>query len=273
MRTKTLLLAAATVVAGLVSSQADTVYSQNVVGYINVPVAAGKMVFLGNQLVNGTDAGKINNNIQAVLATGLVSDPNGANNSVLYYWNGAGYNIYKYYTDADAQNDLGTAPGTGTGWYAGNGAFANVSLYQGTNGGSFLKNRSAAAITVTLVGTVLQGTNTYGIKPGFNTYTLPEPVSTNLNSALVNFPGTSDPNAVINDVYYHYNGVNYDILYYYTDADALDSFGVSSGNGWYTALGAFGSANPALWPKVGEGFFINHRAATTVTWTNVFNVQ
>src|SRR5450759_3298452 len=98
MRTKTLLLAAATMVAGLVSSQADTVYSQNVVGYINVPVAAHSFVFLGKQLVNGSDAAKTDNNIQAVLTTGLVSDPNGSLNTTLYYWNGAGYNIYSYYT-------------------------------------------------------------------------------------------------------------------------------------------------------------------------------
>jgi hypothetical protein len=54
--------------------------------------------------------------------------------------------------------------------------------------------------------------------------------------------------------------------------DAANQFDPTFGDGWYTALGAFGSANPALWPKVGEGFFINHRAATTVTWTNVFTV-
>lgn len=41
MRTKTLLLAAATLVAGISYSEAQNVYSQNVVGYVNVIFAGG----------------------------------------------------------------------------------------------------------------------------------------------------------------------------------------------------------------------------------------
>jgi hypothetical protein len=252
-------------VAGLASSQADTVYSQNVVGYINITVAPGAFTLMGNQLVNG------NNNIQTVLSSGLVSDPNGINNTTMFWWNGANYNIYAYYTDTDAQNQFD--PTFGDGWYASDGTFANVSLGQGTGGGHFLRNASASPITVTLVGQVLQGTNSYTVKPGFNTYNIPEPVSTNLDSTLVNFPGTSDPNGILNDVYYHYNGANYDILTYYTDVDAQNQFDPTYGDGWYAADGSFGSADPALYPKVGEGFFIYHAADTTNTWVNVFNVQ
>ncbi|HEY4963706.1 MAG TPA: hypothetical protein VIH90_03365, partial [Candidatus Saccharimonadales bacterium] len=224
-----------------------------------------KFVFLGNQLVNS------NNNIQAVLATGLVSDPNGLTNTVLYWWNGASYTILTYYKDIDAQNQF--APTFGDGWYTGTGAFATNQLNQGKQGGHFVKNPSTSPITVTMVGQVLQGTNVYSITPGFNTYTIAEPVSTNLNSALVNFPGTSDPNGLTNDIYYHFNGNSYDILTYYTDTDAQNQFAPTFGNGWYTAAGAFGSTNASLWPKVGEGFWIRHAAASTVNWTNAFTVQ
>jgi len=270
MRTKTLLLTAATVVAGFLSAQADTVYSQNVVGYINITVPPGGFTLLGNQLVTGTDAAKTNNNVQAVL-TNAISDANFISNTVLYAWNGAGYDVYYYFTDADAQNQFD--PTFGNGWYTGGGAFANVSLNQGAHGGNFLKNASTSPLTITLVGQVLQGTNVISITPGFNTYSIGEPVSTNLNSALINFPGTSDPNFITNDVYYHYNGSGYDVLYYFTDVDAQNQFDPTFGDGWYTGGGAFGSTNPAVWPKVGEGFFIFHAVNSTKFWTNIFSVQ
>ncbi len=56
MRTKTLLLSAAALVAGLVSSQAQSnVYSANIVGYVNVTNPAGTFVMLANPLDNGTN--------------------------------------------------------------------------------------------------------------------------------------------------------------------------------------------------------------------------
>jgi hypothetical protein len=212
-----------------------------------------------------------NNNVQTVLASGLVSDPNFVNNSVLYYWNGVSYDVYYYFTDTDAQNQFD--PTFGDGWYSGAGEFASVTLGQGAGGGHFIKNASGSPMTITLVGQVLQGTNNYSVKPGFNTYVIPEPVGTNIDSNLVNFPGTSDPNFTDNDVYYHYNGSGYDVLYYFTDLDAQNQFDPTFGDGWYTGSGDYGTADPSVWPKVGEGFFVLHAADTTNTWVNVFNVE
>jgi sugar lactone lactonase YvrE len=275
METKTLLTAVAVLAAGLVCSQAQSVFSANVAGYIKITVPANGYRFIGNQLVNGTDAYKTNNNIQAVLTSGFVSDPNFENNTVLNYWNGTGgYNIYYYFTDIDAQNQF--SPTYGNGWYDSSGNYpgANipvVSLNQGAGGGHFLYNPTGTSLTTTLTGTIVQGTNVYAIYQGFNTYILPEPVSTNIDSALVNFPGTSDPNFENNDVYYHYNSSGgYDILYYFTDSDAQNQFPQTYGNGWYDGGGDYGDANPALWPNVGEAFQVNHVVATPNTWTNVF---
>ena len=53
MRTKTLLLSAAVGAAGLVAASAQTVYSVNSVGYINLSVPAG-FSMIANQLDNGT---------------------------------------------------------------------------------------------------------------------------------------------------------------------------------------------------------------------------
>src|SRR5665213_2280842 len=97
MRTKTLLIAAAALAAATISSQAQ-VYSQNIVGYINttVPNGAHQFQFIANQLQTVTANGT--NKIQDVFGfSALTSDPNGVTNTVLYYWNGAGYTLYTYY--------------------------------------------------------------------------------------------------------------------------------------------------------------------------------
>jgi len=265
---KTLLMAAVALAAGVITSQAQ-VYSQNVVGYINIPVAAHGYSFIANQLQNGSDASATNNNVNTVLSNGFVSDPNGVNNTVLFYWNGTGYASYAYYLDADALNNFGASAGNG--WYDAGGNLVNVAIKQGA--GHFLYNPSASALTATLVGTVVQGTNVLTVKQGYNTYSIIAPVSTNIDSAFGGFVGTSDPNGVNNDVYYYYGGGGFTTLQWYTDADALNNFGASAGNGWYDAGGNNQSHNPLYTPKVGQGFFIQHIVAGNEYWTNTFTVQ
>jgi hypothetical protein len=67
MKAKTLLIAAATLAVGAISSQAQ-VYSQNVVGYINVTLTNG-FNFVANQL--DLDGSGTNNTIQSVIGTNL----------------------------------------------------------------------------------------------------------------------------------------------------------------------------------------------------------
>jgi len=65
MKAKTLLIAAATLAVGAITSQAQ-VYSQNIVGYINVQLTNG-FTFVANQLdLDGTGT---NNTIQSVIGT------------------------------------------------------------------------------------------------------------------------------------------------------------------------------------------------------------
>src|ERR1035438_3600699 len=68
MRTKTLLIAAAALAVGVASSMAQT-YSLNVVGYVNLPIAANHFWFLGNQLQTGSDVNQTNNDAIAVIHT------------------------------------------------------------------------------------------------------------------------------------------------------------------------------------------------------------
>jgi len=82
MRTKTLLIAAAALAAGILASSAQT-YSQNIVGYVNVTAPVGQYNLLCNPLTTGND----------VLTNVLQGVPGG---SFLQLWNGAGYTPYQW---------------------------------------------------------------------------------------------------------------------------------------------------------------------------------
>ena len=266
MKTNTLLAAAAILAVGGLAAQAQ-VYSQNVVGYYNATVASHSFSIVANQLINGNDTAGTNNSINAALSTGLASDPNGGLNTVLYFWNGAGYGVYQYYTGADADYNYGLS-GSLAGWYDPAGNYITATLPQGA--GSFLYNPSTTNITVTVVGTVPQGTNVLSIKQGFNMLSIVEPVSTNLESGLVGFPGTSDPNGANNDVLYKWNGGGYGVYQFYIGADADYNYGLSgSVNGFYDPAGNL--INSA--PLVGQSFFLYRIVNSTVLWTNTFSVQ
>jgi hypothetical protein len=79
---KTLLIAAAALVAGVVSSQAQ-VYSANIVGYVNTPMAAGLFTLASNPLDDGTNTA---NDLLASLP----------NKSQIQIWNSAGNSFTPY---------------------------------------------------------------------------------------------------------------------------------------------------------------------------------
>jgi len=76
---KTLLIAAAALVAGAITSQAQ-VYSANIVGYVNVVCPAGQLVLASNPLDDGT------NTANSILA-------NLPNKSSIQTWNGSGFTL------------------------------------------------------------------------------------------------------------------------------------------------------------------------------------
>jgi hypothetical protein len=100
MRTKTLLLSAAALVAGILSSQAQSnVYSANIVGYISVTNAANQYALYALPLDTGS------NNL-----TGLF--PNAANNSQVLIWTGTGYQGAQK-SFGNWNTNLNLAPGQG----------------------------------------------------------------------------------------------------------------------------------------------------------------
>lgn len=285
MRTKTLLLGVAAALAvSLATSQAQ-VYSANVVGYANIAIGANSFYpIVGNQLVNGSDVNATNGDPNLNLGNGMVSTPHNAgtsSNTQMLYWGGSGFATYYWYNSNDASSWLGDSPGTDPqGWYTAGGAQITAQLQYGKS--CFIHNVFSGPITVTLVGTVFQGTNVSTIGAGFNMIGLQEPLSTNavVGSAAfnafapyglpANMTSSQTPSAANNDYMLYWGGSGYATYYYLNATDASAWLGDSAGTdpaGFYTAGGASGS-----YPAVGEGFFIHH-IGSTINWTNSYTVQ
>ncbi len=275
MKTKTLLIAAAALAVGVISSQAQ-VYSQNVVGYMNTTIPANGFQIIGSQLIGGSDVNATNGDINATLLTGLVSSPNdppsSSSNSVVYVWNGSGYAKYFYFNQADATTWQGSPYPAG--WYTDAGISANVYLSQGKS--AFIQNHSGSPMTVTVVGTVFQGTNVSTINPGYNLVNLQAPVSTNLVVAGYGLPGNltssplDPPDQAHNDTLYAWSGSGYAKFYFFNQADATTWEGTPSPAGFYADNGA--PMPSSLYPTASQGFFLYH-IGSPVSWTNSFSVQ
>src|SRR5580692_11046853 len=100
MKSTTLLIAAAALAAGIISSQAQ-VYSQNIVGYVNTPLPTGFV-----NLANPLDGSNANNAI-----TNIIPVFSGAyDGSLLQVWTGTQYTTYTI----DSSFSTGIANGNDT---------------------------------------------------------------------------------------------------------------------------------------------------------------
>jgi len=288
MKTKTLLIAAAALAAGVVSSQAQ-VYSQNIVGYVNTAIPGNNaLTLINNPLVgpNGT------NGASQVL-TGLNQASGGES---LYVWTGSGYYVYTY---------QGAGVGTGLGFASDftdpNGGAAGAipgDVFDGANGvwwvaappqlkqgqGIFIQNPNVLE-TNTFVGTVvLQNTNTPVAITGNNSLSLVAstvPVGGALTNSVFNLPFNA---ASGGESVFIWTGSGYHV-YTYQGAGVGTGLGFASD---YTdpnggAAGAipgdvFDGANGVWWVSappavtVGQGFFVQN-PNTTESWTQNLNVQ
>ena len=296
---KTLLMAAATLAAGIISSQAQ-VYSQNVVGYINQPIPANRYEIVGSQLVGGSDVGQSNGDINSTLGAGLISspvpvtggnpgqDPGLSTNTQILVFNGVSFTTYFYFNQADATSWQGAA--SPAGWYTAGGVAAAANLTAGK--AAFIYNHSSFAATATTVGTVRQGTNVVSIAPGFNLLCLQEPISTNTvvdgngNALSYGLPigmtssnciaaAANSPTTTTQDSIQVWNGVSFTTFFYFNQADAT-SWENSYGAGPTFPAGFYdagGTAMPAgNYPTVNQGFFLKH-LGSAINWTNSFTVQ
>jgi hypothetical protein len=137
---KTLLIAAAALVAATVSSEAQ-VYSANIVGYVNATCPASTLVLLSNPLDDGTNHA---NDVFATLP----------NKSTVQLWNGTGFTSYTKTASGFAGNP--SLP-VGGGFFV-----SSVSNFTNTFVGNVVPNpggntatNSLPAGTLVLVGSVL----------------------------------------------------------------------------------------------------------------------
>jgi hypothetical protein len=165
MKAKTLLIAAAALAAGVMTSQAQ-VYSQNIVGYVNVPLVAGYN-FVANQLdLDGTGT---NNSIYTAVGTNLPA------NSQVLYWNTA--------TALFSSSTLSSA-----GKWTPN----NIRLTNSMNPGSGFFISVAAPTNVTFVGNVITGTNTYPLIAGYQVVAPSAPVAGTIDTTNGYKPSPND---------------------------------------------------------------------------------
>jgi hypothetical protein len=159
---KTLLIAAAALVAGVVSSQAQ-VYSANIVGYVNSSCPANALVLLSNPLDDGTNQA---NDLLASLP----------NKSSIQVWNGTGFTLIGKTSSGFAGNP---ALPVGTGFFVKstsnftNTFVGNVVPAPGGNSSS----NALPANTLVLVGSQLPVSGTFN-DVGTNSF--------NLNATLPN---------------------------------------------------------------------------------------
>jgi hypothetical protein len=168
MKAKTLLIAAATLAVGAITSQAQ-VYSQNVVGYINLTLTNGYNL-VANQL--DFDGTKTNNNVVTVFGTNLPAS------TLVEAWKPSTVG----FTSASWINSKGVLKWTGDT----NGVNAALQTGQGV----FISTPSPT--TITLIGQVVQGTNVNVLTPGYNLVSSIPPIAGDVVTNLTYSPLVGD---------------------------------------------------------------------------------
>jgi hypothetical protein len=163
MRTKTLLLTAALCAAGVATSLAQSVYSVNAVGYVNLTIVPGYNL-IANPL-NGT-----NNNINTII-------PVAPADTEAFGWN----NASQQFAGSDTYFE-------GLGWL--DSAFTPSTTVFNPGLAFFVRNAGVTNFTLTFVGDVPQGALTNNILPNYGFYSSIVPQSAGLST--IGFPGVPD---------------------------------------------------------------------------------
>jgi hypothetical protein len=236
MRTKTLLIASAVALAAAVTStQAQTVYSQNIVGYVNQTFATAGGSYFITAPVQGT-----NTQIETLMASSLQSFDN------VLIWNGNGYNSFLY---------LGPNNGNPTGedWDDANGnAVASPTVAAGQ--GFFYQTLSGNVETNTWTGTcVLSNEITLPTAGGSYAVASTPPIASALEGTNINLPLQPFDNVLI------WNGNGYNSFLYLGPNN-----GNPTGEDWDDANGN-AVASPTV--NVGQAFFYQTLSGNNETWT------
>jgi len=242
MRTKTMLLTAAMVAAGALSSVAQNVYSVNVVGYINLTLTNGFNLISVPLSASSTD-------INTVLTNQTPPIP-GDGASFLYTWN------------AGAQTFASAAYADGAGLWWNDSSYDALDTRQILPGqGVFIKVANGPSVTLTLVGTVPQGTNSITETKGYSFIGDPAPVSQD--------PASNGLSVATSDFIYTWNpqtkGYN-PAIYGLSAADGATTYPT-----WWNDSSF--DIQVQFVPTVGQGWVYHNGTPANETWTRVFTVQ
>jgi hypothetical protein len=234
---KTLLIAAAALAASIISSEAQ-VYSQNIVGYVNTPLAGnGAYAMITAPLVGSTNAA---DQILTSLQPG----------DTLYIWTGAGYYSTTYYGP-------GSGP-QGQAWNDVNGNWTNApALLPGE--GFFYSTQSGSAETNTFTGSV-QLTNSIPLtgNGAYSAVASTPPIAGLLDSTNFNLP--LQPG----DTIYVWTGNGYYSSTYYGPGSG------PQGQAWNDVYGNWTNA-PVV--NVGQGFFYSTQSGSAEVWNQSLVIQ
>jgi hypothetical protein len=242
MRTKTLLLSALLGALGSVSVHAQSVYSLNAVGYINVTLEPGFNM----------------------ITCPLIASPDNTVGTVLNNASGAliGDDVYFYNSTTglyseDSGRPIGAGKGSTTnanGWIEGGTNVASPGV------GFWFQNNQTTNIVVTFVGTVPTGPITNVLGTGFNMVGSVVPVSgdivSNTISAFTNYN-------IGDDIY------TYDPVAGYTTYAIVHSGGKGGGTGYNDNWNP-GDATTAF---DYSGFWYENNVGTTVNWVENYSVS
>jgi hypothetical protein len=248
MKTKTLLIAAAALAAGVISSEAQ-VYSQNIVGYVNVPVKLGF-----NTVANPLD-NSINNSLTNIITPGPAYD-----GSTVSLWTGTTYSSVT----------IDSTVATGVADSGDNFAVTPPVLNPGQ---AFFFNNTVASNTVTAVGNVHVG----GPGPGFiglATNTLPSSPSQSFVSSVIPVGGGL---ASVLQLTNAANPAAYDgcviSIPQINNAGNVTGFNVTVFDSTFnTGFGDSGDnfAVPEPVISVSKGFFFNDTTGSPIKWIQSF---
>jgi hypothetical protein len=172
MKLKATLIAAATLAVGVISSQAQ-VYSQNIVGYVNLTITNGF----------------------SLIANPLDYDGTGTNNT-LYTTLGTNWpNLTKVYSYTPAGGYKTATFSTSSGLWTGSAGIAQANQELAPGGGVFISVPGTFSNTITLAGQIypvkapapgysFSGTNILTISPGFQILSAGFPVSAGIQTGL-----------------------------------------------------------------------------------------
>jgi hypothetical protein len=245
MRTKTLLLSTLLGAIGTVAVHAQSVYSLNAVGYINVTLYPGFNM----------------------VSVPLLTSPDNTIGTVLNNASGAlnGDNVYFYspatglYTE-DSAVAVGGGRGQTTnvdGWSSGGTQVASPGV------GFWFQNRGSTNITVTFVGTVPSGPITNTLVAGFNMVGSVVPMSGDVVSNTI----SAFTNYNVGDDVYTYDPTQPPATAY---TEYSSGTGRGGGNGY---LGQWALPGDPIIPNVAQGFWYNNRVGTPVNWVENFSVS